>query len=371
MPLRHVDPANYDNLLAAKIERLMPGFEALEARRANDKVPDIFKSPVTGFRMRAEFRIWHEGDTSDYVMFAPEDRKTPIVINDFPIAHESIQRLMPALKNAIEKSPALRHKLFQVEFLTTSTGEILTTLIYHRPLDEAWIAAAEELSATLQTKLIGRSRKQKILLDTDWVDESLTVNSRTFVYRQPDGAFTQPNARVNEHMIGWAVEQARGLGGDMLELYCGIGNFTLPLSTVFDNVLATELSKPATAAAKHNLAVNQIDNVEFARLSAEEMSEAMNNVRPFRRLAELKKPLGDYNFKTLFVDPPRAGLDDLTRKLAASFDNILYISCNPETLLRDLNQLNETHSVVSLAFFDQFPYTNHLECGVLLKARLL
>ena len=86
-------------------------------------------------------------------------------------------------------------------------------------------------------------------------------------------------------MIEWACERATGLAGDLLELYCGNGNFTLPLSLHFDEVIATELSKTSIRAARENLAENTIGNVEMIRLSAEEVTEAMQGKREFRRLA--------------------------------------------------------------------------------------
>ena len=69
------------------------------------------------------------------------------------------------------------------------------------------------------------------------------------------------------------------------------------------------------------------------------------------------------------MDPPRAGLDPLTCKLIAQFDKIVYISCNPETLARDLKLLGVTHDAVRLAAFDQFPYSHHLESGVILRRK--
>jgi tRNA (uracil-5-)-methyltransferase len=69
------------------------------------------------------------------------------------------------------------------------------------------------------------------------------------------------------------------------------------------------------------------------------------------------------------VDPPRSGLDATTLEFAAGFDNILYISCNPHTLLNNLAALKATHAVSAAAVFDQFPYTHHLECGLLLTRR--
>jgi tRNA (uracil-5-)-methyltransferase len=67
------------------------------------------------------------------------------------------------------------------------------------------------------------------------------------------------------------------------------------------------------------------------------------------------------------MDPPRSGLDDTTRALAKDFSNIIYISCNPETLHRDLKELVKTHEITKFALFDQFAYTHHIESGVILK----
>jgi tRNA (uracil-5-)-methyltransferase len=71
----------------------------------------------------------------------------------------------------------------------------------------------------------------------------------------------------------------------------------------------------------------------------------------------------------VLVDPPRAGLDENTCKLISQFEKIVYISCNPETLARDVKMLLSTHTVQRVAAFDQFPYTHHLESGVFLVRR--
>ena len=102
-------------------------------------------------------------------------------------------------------------------------------------------------------------------------------------------------------------------------------------------------------------------------MSSEEFVEAKNKVREFQRLKDAGITLDSYQFSTIFVDPPRAGLDDTTRKLASEFDQIIYISCNPETLKRDLETLALTHTIQRFAFFDQFAYSEHIECGVILK----
>ncbi len=369
MPLSRVQPENYEALLAAKVadtRALLAPFNA--------PAPDVFRSSTTGFRQRAEFRVWHDGDKLDYVMFRRDDPKTPVPVTAFPIASERIQSLMPELRSRLASNTELRRKLFQVEFLGTLSGELLVTLAYHRPLEAAWESEARKLQYSLSavghaTSLIGRSRKQKIVLGNEFVTEALPVTGRKFRYRQYEQAFSQPNAEVNIHMIEWACEQASGLAGDLLELYCGNGNFTLPLSQHFDRVLATEVAKVSARAARHNIEDNGVQNVELVRLSAEEVAAAMAGERVFRRLAELPQPLADYTLNTVFVDPPRAGMDENTTAMTAAFNTILYISCNPQTLAENLATLSRTHEVSAFALFDQFPYTDHMECGVMLRRR--
>ncbi len=93
----------------------------------------------------------------------------------------------------------------------------------------------------------------------------------------------------------------------------------------------------------------------------------MNGVREFNRLQGID--LKRYQCETIFVDPPRSGLDSETEKMVQAYPRILYISCNPETLCKNTETLSQTHTVSRPALFDQFPYTHHMECGVLLTAR--
>ena len=355
-------PDAYAAQLAAKQQRLHELLTPFAAPPAQ-----VFASPLSHYRLRAEFRLWREQEERHYAMFEAGDKHTPILINDFPIASQRINTLMPKLKAAWQASRVLSFKLFQVEFLTTLAGDALITLCYHRPLDAEWQAEAEQLAARLGVSLVGRSRGQRLVIGRDYVEEEMTVAGRTFRYRQPEGAFTQPNGTVCQHMLQWAYDTLGPRDDDLLELYCGNGNFTLPLSTRVRKVLATEISKTSVNAALANLADNAIDNIELVRLSAEELTQALNEVRPFRRLAGID--LKSYDFGAVFVDPPRAGMDPDTCELTRRFDNILYISCNPETLARDIARLNDTHQVTQCALFDQFPWTHHMESGVLLQRR--
>ena len=356
------DPATYDAQLAEKKARLV---ELLAPFGAPE--PAVFDSPREHYRMRAEFRLWREDGQRHYAMFAPGDKHTPILLDDFPIASLRINELMPRLRAAWQASEALSFKLFQVEFLTTLAGDALITLAYHRPLDDVWQAEAEKLATELNVSLVGRSRGQRLVIGRDYVEEELTVAGRSFRYRQPEGAFTQPNGKVCEKMLNWAHDALGERDDDLLELYCGNGNFTLPLATRVRKALATEISKTSVNAALANLADNGVNNVELVRLSAEELTQALNEVRPFRRLAGID--LKSYEFGSVFVDPPRAGMDPDTCELTRRFERILYISCNPETLAANIAQLSDTHKVTRSALFDQFPYTHHMEAGVLLERR--
>lgn len=361
------DPGQYQALLQQKCAALLPRFATL-----TPLTPNIIASAPAAYRQRAEFRIWHHDGRVDYAMQLPGKEKTSFIVDTFTPGSLLIQQLMPAVISKINASDILKERLFEACFLTSLKGEALITLIYHKTLNEAWITAANTLKRELQTMvpvlhIIGRSRGQKLCLDDDHIHETLVVHGKAFHYQQCEGAFTQPNALVNQHMLEWACDATRSSGGDLLELYGGNGNFTLPLSQQFRKVLMTEVSKTSIASAEHNIRLNQVGNIAIARLSSEEAAQALARTRPFRRLQHID--LDSYTFSTIFVDPPRAGLDTATLDVVRGFRHICYISCNPETLLANLEALMPTHQIAQLAFFDQFPYTHHMECGVLLEQR--
>lgn len=357
----------YQAQLNEKIHYLTALFQGFDAPEIQ-----VFESPEQHYRMRAEFRVWHEGDEIFYAMFERGQKAggaSLVRCDRFEAADAAINALMPRLIAAVNGQPVLKNRWYAVEFLATLSGEMLVTMIYHKKLDAEWEAAARALQEQLGVRIVGRSRRQKLVLTQDFVTETLRVGNQDFRYRQIEGGFTQPNARVCEKMLAWACDSAAGLGGDMLELYCGNGNFTLPLAKQFRRVLATEVSKTSVSAALWNIEANQSRNVKIARLSAEEFTEAYTRNREFRRLQEQGIVLAEYEFSTIFVDPPRAGIDEETLKLVAQFDNVIYISCNPETLRSNLEVLTQTHSIECAALFDQFPFTHHIESGVLLKRK--
>ena len=195
------DAAAYAAQLDEKVARLR---ELLAPFAAPE--PAVFDSPAEHYRLRAEFRLWREQEERHYAMFEAGDKHTPILIDEFPIASQRINQLMPQLKAAWQASRVLSFKLFQVEFLTTLAGDALITLCYHRPLDAEWQAEAEQLATRLGVSLVGRSRGQRLVIGRDYVEEEMTVAGRTFRYRQPEGAFTQPNGTVCQKMLQWAYD---------------------------------------------------------------------------------------------------------------------------------------------------------------------
>jgi len=356
-----IQPEQYDILLQEKTERIKQLFSQLY----NDAI-DVYSSEKSHYRMRAEFRLWRQDNQLHYAMFEKGKKNMPVFIEDFPQAHTSINKLMFPLLERINATPLLAARLFQIDFLTTKAGDVLVTLIYHRNLTDEWEAMAKTLEEQFKIKIVGRARKQKRILSTDYVTETLIINEQKYKYKQIENSFSQPNALVCEKMIEWTLSNITMTNTDLLELYCGNGNFTLPLSSKFRKILATEVSKSSIKAAKDNCLLNDIDNINFVRLSSNEVSQAFAKEREFRRLAET--PLEDYQFETVFVDPPRAGLDTGSIELVTKFNTILYISCNPETLKENVEQLSE-YKIEKLALFDQFPYTDHVECGAVLKKR--
>ena len=350
---------NYEDALNIKLNRL----KELLRDSFNGNI-EVFSSPKANHRARAEFKIWHIKDRCYYAM-SNINKDGIAILDECPKVIKPIEDIQNGLLEFINRSEILKHKLFSIEFLAGLSGDVLVTLIYHKKLDDSWQEEARSLQNKFKISIIGRAKKQKIVLNKEYILEELVINGTKYSYKYYEGGFTQPNPYINKNMIEWAINNIKDNGKDFLEAYCGLGNFTIPISRHFRRVLATEVSKNSIKAAKENCTLNGIENTQFIRLNAKETAEALSKVREFRRLKDIN--LDEYEFSTILVDPPRAGLDEDTINLAKSIDNIVYISCNPETLALNLKELTKTHKVTKVALFDQFPYTHHIESGVILK----
>jgi len=361
----HIHPDNYESQLSEKQIAMSELFDAF-----NITEMDLYRSEPLNYRLRAEFRVWHQDDDLYYIMFNSET-KEKFRVDQFPVASTLINNAMAELMSYIRTNTLLRHRLFQVDFLSTLSGELLISMLYHKPLEDEWQVEAEKLKRHFEkhanTSIIGRARKQKCVIGNDFVIETLSVNNKSYTYKQVENSFTQPNGIVNQHMLTWAQQATQGNGGDLIELYCGNGNFSIALAQNFNRVLGTEISKSSVQSAQYNIEKNSLTNVRIVRMASEEFSQAMNGERTFRRLEGLD--LTDYNYDTVLVDPPRAGLDPASVELVSRFNQVIYISCNPHTLKDNLTELCKTHHIEKFALFDQFPYTHHIECGVILTKK--
>ncbi|MDC0062137.1 tRNA (uracil-5-)-methyltransferase [Pseudomonadota bacterium] len=326
-----------------------------ELSNHTDIKPEIYLSPATGYRARAEF-----GFSKNY--FTMVSHKHKIYMDQSSIPHPSIQQLMPNLLSKINKSEIIKKKLFQVNFRTSGT-KVLATLIYHKTLEEEWIQAAKNIQDSLPNiSTIGRSKKQKVIIGKEDLELLCNYANSSFKILQNDSVFFQPNFYLYSLMISFITKQLED-PRDLLELYCGCGGFTLPLASKFNKVFATENNRHSIRLLKESIKLNNLSNIQTARLSDDETASALANERPFRRLENID--MQSYEFSHILVDPPRAGLSTETIKLSKQFKNMIYISCNPETFLRDMVKVNR--KIESIGIFDQFANTQHIEVVALLK----
>ena len=322
-----------------------------------------FKSKSQNFRTRIEFGIKSFNGKLGYSMI---DNGVLIEIKELLICHERINTLMKEVLVELEEDRKFSEEIFQIEFQVSRNNEAIIGLIYHRNLDKKWEEKAKNLCKNLNCSIVGRSRKQNISIGNNYVTEIYKSKTHQYPLQLFEQCFSQTNPGICDDMLTW-VEDNAYKKEDILELHCGVGTFTVLFSKMYANVFATENSRPSIKGLKDNLILNNACNVVQARLSGSETLDALSKKREFRRLKEVE--LDKFNFSTIFLDPPRDGLDSNTLKQASLFEEIIYISCGFKSLVTDLKELNETHIVKSAALFDQFPYTSHIETGFILEKR--
>lgn len=172
-------------------------------------------------------------------------------------------------------------------------------------------------------------------------------------------SFYQVNPIQAEKLYLKGVEAANISKEDVVfDLYCGIGTISLFMSSYAKRVYGIEIVKEAVDMAKENAKLNQVDNVEFIAGDVEEA---------FDDLLHNRKIIPDI----VMVDPPRKGLDDKTVKniLVMRPKRLVYISCNPATLVRDLAKMEELYTIKRIEPVDMFPFTSHVECVAVLQLK--
>lgn len=384
--LTTTDKDNYDTYFEEKVQNVTTLlentlFQSDDQQGFNDlkKLKYVCHSSIPEhYRMRSEFAVYHYDDHSfDYVMYKPKTKpREMIIIKEFKGCTLAINQTMSAVRSLVPQYPNLRYKLFEVDFLSNQKGDVVISFNYHRKLEDTWLQEANDLreqlkNSGLNCSLVAHAKKQKLVVGDDFVIETLHTTNRDIQLKQVEGTFSQPNAHVCTKMVNFAISCVQNQKDrDLIELYCGSGTFTIALAPYFRQAFATEVARVPTETAIYNMQLNHIDNLKLARLSAVEVSEALTKVRTFKRLKDKEIDLDSYDFSTILVDPPRAGIQDpQALAFTAQYDNIIYISCGPDSLAQDLITLSKTHKIERVEFFDQFPYTHHLESGVFLTRR--
>ncbi|TLD90098.1 MULTISPECIES: tRNA (uridine(54)-C5)-methyltransferase TrmA [Helicobacter] len=387
---------SYTEHLQGKYKRTLEEFEPfLESANTNGNI-EVFLSPESGFRARSEMRFFYEGSNLSFAMMNASQAPHKVPINTCTILRPILQNLMPLLCEFINTKEMLKSKIYACNLLcgfsnATQIGqiinahningtseEVIITLIYHKHLDAVWEKNARELQSALTNALntpihiIGRSKNQALILGESAICESISLcnNTHNLLYLKQEGAFSQPNPFINIKMLEFVATSLQSLYPhtryDALELYCGSGNFTLILAAYFHKVLATEVVKSAIKQLQVNMAQNHISNIYPSRLNAHETLQALRRERAFFRLKDID--LDSFCFDCVLIDPPRSGVNDVEiLTFLRDFSTIIYISCNPTTLLSDMQILCKTHRIFRFGLFDQFPYTSHRECIVILR----
>lgn len=172
-------------------------------------------------------------------------------------------------------------------------------------------------------------------------------------------SFYQINPIQTEKLYKKAIEFANLDKEDVLcDLYCGIGTIGIFASNKVKKVYGIEIVEEAIEMAKENAKLNNVDNIEFIAGDVE---------------VAFKKLLEEDEVKptSIIVDPPRSGLDNITinKILETEVKKLIYVSCNPATMVRDIKLLEEKYIVKEIQPVDMFPYTNHVECVVAMTLR--
>jgi len=172
-------------------------------------------------------------------------------------------------------------------------------------------------------------------------------------------SFYQVNPVQAERLYQIGVEEAGITKEDVVfDLYCGIGTISLFMSKIAKKVYGIEIVEEAVQMAKETAKLNQVTNTEFIAGDVEQVLDSLINE---------KKVIPD----VVMVDPPRKGLDNKTIEniLRIKPKTMVYISCNPATLVRDLAKLEDLYGVKRIVPVDMFPFTSHVECVAVLQLK--
>lgn len=213
------------------------------------------------------------------------------------------------------------------------------------------------LKGTISKKEVISVLKDKV--SSIYINDNLIYGKKTiteklgnYTYQISPNSFFQVNSTITE-MLYNEILNATKQDKKILDLYCGMASIGIYISKNKERIDGIEINESSIKDAITNIDQNQLTNLTIKKGSVQDLIEKTN----------------DYD--TIIVDPPRSGLDKKTRKILKQKQSpkIIYISCNPITLARDLNDLKETYQVKEIKLFDMFKNTYHVECLCVLNYR--
>lgn len=329
---------------------------AEQLQRVAGVAPEEWAPPLVGpefaYRRRARIAVrWDVKSKQLAVGFRAAASQEIVAIAECPVLVQPLQTLLSALPEALRgmrKPQALGH----VEIFS---GTAMALLVRHTaPLNEEDVAHLQRFcqAQNAQLWLQGEGDPQPQQADAE-LGYRLESWGLQLAYRPGD--FVQVNGPVNEAMIAqalaWLAPQA---GERVLDLFCGLGNFALPLAQRVAEVVAVEGVATMVARAQQNARSNGLENLHFYQ-------------------ADLSNPLDgtwtQKGFSAVLLDPPRDGAFAVVKQIAAlGAERVLYVSCNPATLARDTAELlKQGYRLKRAGILDMFPQTAHVEAMALFE----
>ncbi|MEE0943973.1 MAG: 23S rRNA (uracil(1939)-C(5))-methyltransferase RlmD [Clostridia bacterium] len=243
--------------------------------------------------------------------------------------------------------------------VSAETGEMMVVISVNSdklPNSEKLVAALLELSPRIASVILNINKKRTNLVlgdknNTLWGKDTISDNLLGFSYEISPHSFFQINHAQTERLYNKALEYAQiDETKTVFDLYCGIGTISLSAARLAKKVIGVEIVPQAIENAKKNAKTNGIANAEFYCAAAEDITPKL--------IEQGIKP------DTVILDPPRKGSDEKTLGaiVSAKPKRIVYVSCNPATLARDVKFLTENgYKTEKVTAFDLFPQTSHIE----------
>ena len=339
--------------VAVKQRILEDGLWHIGKVKAENILPAIY-GQAWGYRERARISVKYVIKKQKMLVGFHEKRSSFVAdMSSCEILAPKIAQLLPLLADLVAQL-SIRDQLPQIEVAVGDHVDALVLRVMVTPsvADEALLrsfADEHHIQFWLQSK-----GPETIVpfypLDAPALSYSLPEFNITMPFAPSE--FTQVNSALNRVMIGRAMRLLNPQAGERIaDLFCGLGNFTLPIARSGAQVLGIEGSDALVKRAQQNAASNGLaDNTSFMAMNLFEMTEAI-----FAQLG---------HFDKLLIDPPRDGAFELVKSLGG--DNapklIVYVSCNPATLARDAAELVQRGYVLkSAGVMNMFPHTSHVE----------